>query len=243
MKHKRLKVTTLAAALALSMSAPSMAGVPAPGSGGGVPALTDEIAANSDTTVSILQSSVKNPNISYTVPLYVTMAVIANDSNVKTPDNYIISNTTEPETPGDPSSRPPIGVTNMSIEKLSSATYSTVDNAAVVEAGDATSIFLQIGGEDMPATAEADKVYAVNLKGTTLTTMKESTRVPAPIASQKKLDITGKVKSMARTDTKAAAQFRIKYTVSLLDASGQALGAVYAGDDRTAAGLPAWTTK
>lgn len=241
MKHKRLKVTTLAAALALSISAPSMAGIPAPGSGGGNPPSTDEIAANSDTTVSILQSSVKNPNISYTVPLYVTMAVIANQAEVKTPDNYIISNTTEPETAGDFSSRPKIGVTNMSIQKLTGATYSTVDNAAAAGT-DASSIFLQIGGEDMPATAAVDTVYPVTLKGSTLTTVSGGKTVPAPITSQKKLEIKGTVKSMARDDTKAAAQFRIKYTVSLLTDSGQALGAVYAGDDRTAAGLPEWTT-
>lgn len=236
MKYKQLKVTTLAAALALSLSATAMAGSPAPGGGGGNPPGTDEVAANSDTTISIFESSVKNPNISYTVPLYVTLAVVNGQTDVKTPTNYAITNTTSADDPAHAdTTTPKIGVTNMSLERLSATAFKTVETAP---ATDKKEIMLTIGGETMPAVSDVNIVHSFTPKSSTFFKDGKTVGLLGTVA----LPITGTV-AMAndRTETATAAQFRVKYTVSLLDGAGQALGAVYAGDDRTAAGLPAFT--
>lgn len=234
MRHKQFKVTTLAAALALSFAATSMAGVPTPGSGGGGTPSKDEVEANSDTTISILESTTKNANISYTVPLYVTLAVVSNQAAVKVPDNYAIANTTAPETEGSLDTVPKIGVTNMSIERLSTEAFKTVESTPA--ASDAKQIKLSIGGEVMPAVSDVHVVHSFTPKGTIFM----SGGKPVGLTGTTKLPIEATVATVARTDKATAAQFRVKYTVSLLNASGEALGAVYAGDDRTAAGLPAF---
>lgn len=51
------------------------------------------------------------------------------------------------------------------------------------------------------------------------------------------LALKGEIKAQDRTDKKAAAQFKITYTVAALSGTGEALGSVYVGDDKTAAGL------
>lgn len=239
MKHKSMKATTLAAALALSLSATALAAVPTPGAGGGNPPTDDEIKANSDTTVSIMQTTQKNPNISYTVPLYVTLAVVSNDGVVKVPDNYKFTNTTPPDTPGDTNTVPKIAVTNMSFEKLKDTGFKTVATSDAVDTApaNADNIYLTIGGESMPALS-AKGIASFVPKGSVFT---ENSK-PKGLQGTIDLPITGKVASMARTDQATAAQFRVKYTVSMLGGNGQALGSVYAGDDWTAAGLPDWDT-
>lgn len=231
MKHKRLKVGTLAAALTLSLSATALA---SPGTGG-PGASPEEIKANSDTTISILESTEKNPNISYTVPLYMTLAVVSNDATVKVPTNYGITNTTAAAT-GE-TNPPKIGVTNMSFQKLDTSIFNTVGKATDVGTSDKKNIFLTIGGEDMPATGMANELHSFVPKGTVLAISGK----PKPLSGYTNLAITGQVAPVTRTNSKTTAQFRIKYTVSLLDTSGNPLGAVYAGDDRTAAGLPPFT--
>lgn len=51
------------------------------------------------------------------------------------------------------------------------------------------------------------------------------------------LPLVGKVAKVARGEDEAVAQFKVKYTISLLDSSDKPLGWVYSGDDRTQAGL------
>lgn len=235
MKHKSMKATTLAAVLALSMSASALAaphnsdgsaGTTTPGTRPG----PNEITANADTTISILTTASTQPNISYTVPLYVTMAVINGKEDVAVPDNYIITNTT----PKDGETQPAIGVTNMSFEKLAGSTFNTVESATTVGTN-ANSIYLKIGEESMPALSAAG-ISSFKPTGSVFVTENKPTRLLGPT----KLNIVGKVANTTRTDEATAAQFRLKYTVSLLTAGGQALGAVYAGDDSTSAGLQQW---
>lgn len=239
MKHKSMKATTLAAVLALSMSASALAaphnsdgsaGTTVPGTRPG----PNEITTNADTTISILTTKSTQPNISYTVPLYVTMAVVNQDDVVKVPTNYKITNTT----PLDNGVQPSVGVTNMSFEKLNDTGFKTVDAAADLGA-DANNIYLTIGGAKMPKLS-AKGIKPVPLTGSVFVNDNNKPRPLGEADLNKDLTITGKVVKTDRDDGATTAQFRLKYTVSLLNATGDALGAVYAGDDSTAAGLQEW---
>lgn len=228
MKSKKVISMTLAAALTLSLATTSLA-ANIPGTGGGVGPTDAEREANSDTTISIMQAKVDPSNVSFTVPLYVTMAVVDNDAAVKVPANYAIANTTPSDLGA--AEHTNIGVTAMSFEKLTDSTFNTVADAASVSAD--TDIHLTIGGMDMPALSTAT-VSAVTLGGA-LGTVADPTEIAA--GATQALAITGAVTSAERTEASAVAQFRVKYTISLLSSTGDPLGAVYAGDDRTAAGL------
>lgn len=218
MNNKRMKATTLAAILALSVSAPALAAGPG--------TIANNANANADTTISIFSTSSSQANMSYTIPLYVTMAVANMDTDVKVPTNYDIVNTTAVDDKG---KQPSIGVTQMSFEKLSTSGYNTVVGAPAT----ANDIQLTIGGETMPALSTQGAADPWAPKGAVLV----ENGAPKKIIGTQNLAIKGTVTAAARSDLPTAAQFRLKYTVSLIDASGHALGAVYAGDDRTAAGL------
>lgn len=221
MKRKKMKEVSLAAVLTLALTTTALAA-------GGSSTDTDG-KASSDTTVSIMQAKINPYNVSFTVPLYMTMAVMASDPNVKVPDNYYITNTTKA---GDnvPADSTNIGVTDMTFEKLANSTYNTVTSDTI--AGD-SDIHLSIGGITMPALSApgTSPVTLGGVLGTAATPTKIKTNIPL------KLNIVGKVASSARDEAKAVAQFRVKYTVSLLSTQGAPLGLVYAGDDKTAAGL------
>lgn len=234
MKNKRMKATTLATILALSLSAPVLAAGPAPGSGGGTPPGEDEIKANADTTISIFSTASSQANMSYTVPLYVTMAIANQDAVVKVPTNYGITNTTKNDDAG---KQPNIAVTNMSFEKIKADGFNTV----AADPADANGILLKIGHETMPALS-AKGLQTMVPSGDILVTGGKPTPIGALETNKGYLDlpIQGTVQKTTRTDSATAAQFRLKYTVSLINDKGEALGAVYAGDDHTAAGLPDW---
>lgn len=193
-----------------------------------------EFAAQGHTTVSIMQAAEAAPaNISFEVPLYVTLAVINNTTDVQAPNNYKIKNTSQqPDTK--------IGVTQMVFEKLQGSTYNTVDTDTAATNGNNNDIYLTIGGLKMPALTNAGS-QSVDVKGTG-SVFYEANKYKA-IAPQGEFDVTivGKVKSAARQNEKAAAQFRVIYQVSPLDAQGNPLGYTYAGDSSVDAGLGQWT--
>lgn len=242
MKHKSLKAMILTTALALSTASMAMAVPTDPGPP--VDANPDsEYNKNKDTTISIITSSLPDFNISYTVPLYVTMAVASQKNEVKTPDNYDFINTT----PENNNASVDVGVTSMSFELLNGATYHTVatEGAVTDTETDKDKIYLTIGQEPMPEIA-ADATQKVKTwvpSGASVFTKTDNSG-PEPIHSNARvnLPITGKVAKVTRTDAATAAQFRVKYTVSVLGAGGQTLGGVYAGSNRVEAGLGEWTT-
>lgn len=223
MKRKKMKEVTLAAVLALALTTTALA---AP-SGGGTSGTGGK--ATSDTTISIMQAKVNPYNVSFTVPLYMTMAVMANNTEVKVPSNYEIANATMVGT-GESAAEANIGVTGMSFEKLEGSTFNTVTAAAPTAD---TDIHLSIGGMDMPALSSSG-TSPVTIGGV-LGTSEHPTAITT--TKPQNLAIVGTVKSSARDEAKAVAQFRVKYTVSLLSGKGDPLGIVYAGNDKTAAGL------
>lgn len=179
------------------------------------------------TTFGIMEAERDPANVEFEVPLYVTMAVVSGDTNVRTPRGYNITN--RAATGGYS-----IGVTSMSIEAVGG--WNTVATTAAID--NATKIVLSIGGCTMPAAAVGLGRVPVTLAGDFVTGTN-----PKVIAPQESLStdangmtIAGTVQNTARTDKRAAAQFRIRYTVAALDNTGAPLGAVYVGDDRTAAG-------
>lgn len=241
MKHKKLVGLAIAGALVLSLTTTALAA--STGSGGNLPPTEHERAANGDTTISIMQAKVDPKNVSFTVPLYVTMAVVEQDDVVKVPDNYGITNTTPPGANGAGDDQYlNIGVTAMSFEKLHGSTYETVaDPGGTNPVVGNTSIFLTIGGMTMPpiTNTEVTTADAGVLKPVTIGGVLGTAATPTKIGRNQTLNLplVGKVAKAARSEDEAVAQFKVKYTISLLDSTDKPLGWVYSGDDRTQAGL------
>lgn len=251
-KLKKAAACLLAAAAAASISLPSLAAEYFGPEGQGVPGheLTEEQKQNGHTTFSIIEAK-ENPNsISFSVPLYVTMAVTKDSPDVVVPDpgSYSIVNTSKSSGITPAGSSPfDIAVVQMKFSKLNGSTYNTVAGPAVTGEND---ILFRIGKVTMPAlnTAEtADVGLRVagsqfledsSAAGAADSNWKKIAAEPGDPANTLKLDLAGTVKADPNlADKAAAAQFRVQYTVSALDDNGKPLGRVYAGDDRTAAGL------
>lgn len=96
-------------------------------------------------------------NISFEVPLYVTTAAIGGSAELATPETYDIKN----------NGKRGIVVTDMRIEKLANATWSTVENAPTTEK-EKNDVKLLIGNLLMPQTkdkATNEKVAAKITEG------------------------------------------------------------------------------
>ena len=226
----------------------------------------DEWKADSHTTIGISEVSADDAdgldptNVSFEVPLYVTTAAVGGGAKLKTPTEYDITNN---------SKKRGIVVTAMQIEKLQNGTWDTVTDTANIGEKE---VKLAIGGRIMPTTKavtgkvdvpilvqgnnsafNSDEKYVVIKKdGGTLakapgnkgknTTYNE---VGGQIVG---LNIDGDIKNTTRTTGKAAAQFKVTYTVSAItktaddkdentvDKNG-VVGFTYVGDDKEKAQL------
>lgn len=243
MKNKKFLSGALAAALALSLTTPALAaGYPPPLQGDA------EQVAQSDTTIAIFESKADITQLSFEVPLYVTMAVVDQKAQVVTPDNYGIFNTSGGKNPTDFD----IGIIGVSFTKLVGSTYNTVGSGAV---GNDTDIKLSIGGVWMPALNAEGAAADVNLGDTASydTTVAAADALynpnaaggakPTAIAPNTffKLPIKGTVQAATRDNKAAVAQFKVNYTVAALDDQGNPIGAVYTGNNSVDAGLGQWT--
>lgn len=259
---RRLKTLTLcllaAGGLAAMGSIPGLAaenyGAEGYGNEGHEP--TPEQTRYGHTTFSLIEAKQDPSNISFSVPLYVTMAVTKNAADAAVPSNYFIANTSKfsgvtpaGETPFD------IAVVRMRFTKLEGSTYSTVAGPEVSGEGN---ILFQIGRVTMPALSEAG-TRDVALRTENSQFLEDSSPGGCAASNWKKipaepggdalnpanvlaLDLLGKVAADPNlSDHAAAAQFRVQYTVSALDDKGEPLGRVYKGDDSVAAGLGEFT--
>lgn len=224
--QKKLLGTLLAATMTMSLAVPAMAADPTEA----------EKKANADTIISIFNTTVDPTNVSFEVPLYVTMAAVTNKADVVVPDNYGIKNTSTEEVPNG------IAVTAMSFSKLEGSTFETVATNSV---NANNQIYLTIGNVVMPAM-DAPGTKAVDLK--TGADMGESAFYNTGTSKFTKIDsgetlalpLKGVVQSAERTDGDTVAQFKVTYVVSALDAAGDPIGAPYIGNDSEAAGLGKW---
>lgn len=187
------------------------------------------------TTFSIVESTLDPTNVSFTVPLFVTMAVVDGSTDVKVPSNYEITNTSKGSGTGvDAIPALDIAVTAMTFEKLATSTYNTVASG-----GGAKDIALSIGGLMMPAlnsvgTVAVDVTSGANafFNGTD-----KYTQIAADESINLPLVATLGAAPEDLDNAKAVPQFKVKYVVSAVDAATGNLLPVYAGDDKNAAGL------
>ena len=199
------------------------------------------------TTIGIMESATTVGQASFEVPLYVTTAAIANQTNLMCPEGYDIKNTSI-----DPDAHD-IGVLTVSVESV--GTWSTTQGTP----GTDKEVKLTIGDLVLPVVTPTSKTATVDIrtqgkktvfygktKGKTdkVTAIKKGETLAqaangiAPgTDGYKGLDITGEVQAASRGNTKAAAQFKVTYVVSALDDNGDPIGNTYVGDNNAAAGL------
>lgn len=223
---KKLLSAVLAATTVMGLAVPAMAADPT----------ANEIEANADTTIAIFNTTVDPTNVSFEVPLYVTLAAVTNKPDVVVPDNYGITNTSDG---GDVPNG--IGVTAMSFSKLTGSTFNTTQDSTVASL---TDIRLSIGNVLMPVmNAPGTKAVDFTKKDNTggevaFITSNKPTKIDA--GKTLELPIKGLVQNAARSDQNAVAQFKVTYVISALNAAGDPIGAIYAGNDSEAAGLGKW---
>lgn len=219
MKKKRLTSLVMAAVLSAASVTPAVANT-----------VTNNATGDEHTTIGIMETGKSPVNVKFEVPLYVTMAAKSGDTAMTTPDGYDISNAA---TAGADSYD--IGVTSMKIQALGD--WEIVSTGTPLTS--LTQMIFSIGDCEMPAVAKADGVKNVTLSGAFVDGGKPKAIAPGASLSgdPKGLKLLGTIKGDPRTDKKAAAQFKITYTVAALSGTGEALGSVYVGDDKTAAGF------
>ena len=219
MKKKRLTSLVMAAVLSAASVTPAVANT-----------VTNNATGDEHTTIGIMEMGRSPVNVKFEVPFYVTMAAKSGDPEMVTPDGYDISNAAAPG-----ADSYDIGVTSMKIQALGD--WTIVDTGTPLQLS--TEMKFSIGGCDIPALVKTAGVKEVPLSGDFVNGDKPKAIAPGNSLSGKPegLALKGEIKAQDRTDKKAAAQFKITYTVAALSGTGEALGSVYVGDDKTAAGF------
>lgn len=121
----RIKYAGMAAALALSLTTPTFAAGLTPDNNPNNPHDYTQSAKGGDTIISVYETRINTGNLSVEVPLYLTLAVVAED-NAATPilvppTNYYIKNTSTDGKGG--RAAYPIGVTAVNIDTLDTNTW------------------------------------------------------------------------------------------------------------------------
>lgn len=184
------------------------------------------------TAVGVQTVDLDPDNLSFTVPLYLTVAAASDSAgapNVIAPDGYLMRNTTGSASGGQ---YPGIVVSKVDVQGVKGGTWSLSASPA-----SGKEIRLSIGGLVLPdVTAGNTAPVSVETKGSTDNSFYDSAAgqylpIPGgPGADALVLPIVGSLPpDFVPADERAAAQFKIKYTVSLLDGSGNPVGISYEG--------------
>lgn len=231
----------LAAALAVSLSALAYAaGVP-----DGFPAVIDP----GKTMVGVQTADLDSSTLSYTVPLYVTLAVTNKTEKgtgttavtpaVVAPDNYRMTNTSlTPE-----NAFAPIAVTGISVEDLPGKTWtlSTRDPSTTLPGMSPNRIHLILGGVSLPGLdGTTDTIRAANIKekdpsdpsSTGNVFYRDGKYQPIaglPMGTQIPIKGVLPPKYKIKADVPTVPQFRVHYTVSMLNKAGMPVGMFYDG--------------
>ena len=213
---------------------------PTPGNngntGGGYQPPAAERAANGDTTIGIMQTNLDPQTVAFEVPLYVTVAAVNGQTELRCPTNYGITNTSQ-EVDG---AYFKLAVTRLTLQTVANHTWEIVDGTPTQN----KQLALQIGGLSMPATngAATGAVHIVDIKNKDNTFYNLTARKFTLIDKTGPLmiPVAGQVAGSTRGDVAAAPQFRLKYTVSPVTEDGALLGQIYVGDDSVAAGFGVW---
>lgn len=195
------------------------------------------------TAVGVQTVDVAPTSLSYTVPLYLTVAAAADmsgGSRLVVPEGYSLRNTTGSAPDG---SYPDIVVTDVEVRGIPGGTWSLRAQPA-----SGKELSLSVGDLVLPdVNAGNTKPQQADLKGSSnsfydsvngayrqIPGGPESAAVPLPIDGALAPGFTP-------GDAKAAAQFRIKYTVSLLDRNGNPVGISYEGPSKEEMANPGTT--
>lgn len=184
------------------------------------------------TAVGVQTVDVNPENLSFTVPLYLTVAAVSDSTGtprVVVPDGYLLRNTTGSAPDG---SFPDIVVTKMEVQGVTGGTWSL---KAAPGAG--KDIRLSIGGLVLP-DIKAGNITPIPVETNTTNNSFYDTGTgkyrPIPGGEGTlTLPIAGSLASgFVPGEKRASAQFRIRYTVSLLDGKGVPVGISYEGPSK-----------
>lgn len=165
----------------------------------------------------------KDYRLSCEVPLYITVAAVSGESEIKTPDNYSLTNTSKnsSETANDAYD---IAVTGIEFERLPGAEWSTVTSPDGVTTN--RQIYLEIGGVIMPALSTADtQIVDITQSENTFYSggkpvVLQSVHKVGATNTTLSIPLAGNILGVTRKDNAAQAQFKVKYTVSAVDDDG-----------------------
>lgn len=209
------------------------------GPNGDLGTLTEEQEEFGHSTFSFIQTEQNPMNVSFEIPLYVTMAVVSGNTSVFMPSNYSIKNTSAKYSEGSGISAYSIAVVGISFTKLEGAMYGTVETVGT----DYREMIFSIGGVVMPAIDRYSGPVTMNanMKANDSVFYSDNQYNAIPATGDVELSIPLKatlsaIPSLDGNNTPVA-QFKVCYTVSALNHDGDALGSVYAGDNKVEAGL------
>lgn len=193
------------------------------------------------TTVGVRTVNISPASLSVTVPLYLTVAAITDDdgsSRIVVPDGYLMRNTTGSDPYGN---YPEIAVTAVKVQGVKGGTWSLKNNP-----GSGKEIGLSLGGLNLPEVpAGSGKAVPADITapGNSFYDSGKKAFRPIPGGPSQEgllLPVIGRLGAgFTAGEEKAAAQFRISYTVSLLDKYGQPVGVSYTGPSLEDAVSPA----
>lgn len=207
---------------------------------GGALAASFPTAQPGKTAVGVQTADMDPQNLSFTVPLYLTVAAVsdkAGSPGVIVPEGYLLRNTTSSTPDG---SYPGIVVTKLDVQGVAGGTWSLK--------GDPTArkdIRLSVGGLVLPdvnagkGTPKSVETNAADNSFYDAGTGKYRPIPGGPGAEALVLPVAGSLSpGFVPGEERAAAQFRIRYTVSLLDGQGAPVGISYEGPAKEAAAEP-----
>ena len=183
--------------------------------------------SNAKTTVEVGVTKEMPQNVSYEVPLYYTFAILEDDtgnknSKIVLPTGYGIRNTIQPSEP--------LVVTKMDVTSVIGGSWSLVDAFDGSETATSKKMKVSIGGFSLPAVAAGDTTGQEEIDVRTQESSfykdgayqkidKDNGFMDIPVT----VEIPEAYKPVKGTDT-STAQFRVKYTLTTLDAGGNPIG-------------------
>lgn len=201
--------------------------------------LTEEQEEYGHSTVSVLLVESNAKNVSFEVPLYVTMAAVDGREDIITPSNYSITNTSANSVEDSEEEVYDIAVVGITFTKLAGATYSTVETQGTQY----HDLMFSVGGLLMPAISrdlgEVSIDLDVTAKDSVFFSNNDYVAIPAYGNTELHIPLIATMSDIPtfEDNKNAVAQFKICYTVTALTTSGDPLAYVYAGDSKEEAGL------
>lgn len=202
--------------------------------------LEQELKDNGHTTFKVFESenSVVDGQVSFEVPLYVTMAAVKGDAELKVPTGYYIKNTNAE------AANNPIGVINIDVKPegwsiVSERTAPSADKEMQFTLGDVKFKAATAGGDVVNMynwDNETEKnVFLDSIASYTDLNSKTHNKV-YQITDKLDLNLAGKVQQLStRKNSNTVAAFKVVYTIAAIDpTTGQPKGATYVGDSKDA---------